>query len=130
MDVEHEGKIYKFPGKYRGAGKIGGRCSDLHKKVRLLLRSLFPSLIIMEEVSLPGINLTADFYIHSKRLMVEVNGEQHYRFIPFFHGTKIRFLEGQRNDREKEGWCEENGIKFVGLPFDETEKEWGERLKK
>lgn len=83
----------------------------------------------MEEVSLPGINLTADFYIPMERMVVEAHGEQHYKFIPFFHGTKLKFLQACRNDRVKEGWCEENEIKFVELPFDEGDEEWTIRIK-
>jgi hypothetical protein len=56
--------------------------STYHLRARELLNKLFPCETILEEVYLPGSNnLSVDFYIPFYRTCVEVQGEQHYKFI-------------------------------------------------
>ena len=58
--------------------------SEGHRKARELLTEMFPFEKVLEEVTLPGEQLYADFYIQSERLMVEVQGVQHTTFNSFF----------------------------------------------
>lgn len=103
--------------------------SSLHLKGRSLLRKLFPLDKILEEVPLPGSGgLTADFVIVSRRLVVETHGEQHYKFVPHFHGTESSFKASQIRDSQKENWCQLNNLKYIELPFYESESEWEARL--
>ena len=60
--------------------------------------------------------------------IIEVHGEQHYKFIPFFHGTMINFLSAKTNDNNKRQWCELNGIIEVELPFNESDNQWKSRI--
>lgn len=103
-------------------------CSRLHKKVRELLRQVFPFDVKCEEVTLPGIRLFADFVLPSRKLIVEVQGEQHYRFNPHFHGHKLNFWKSGDRDRTKSDWCEVNGFRLVALKYDEEEL-WANQLK-
>jgi len=96
--------------------------SSLHIKAREILHQLFPFDKILEEVSLPGTQLYADFYIHSKKLIIEVHGEQHYKFNPFFFKDKKSFALAQKRDRDKKSWAELNGITLVELPYNAQEK--------
>lgn len=105
-------------------------CSSLHDKARTLLYKLFPCDKILEEVPLPGTGLYADFYINSRKLMIEVNGEQHYKENGFFHKTSMSFYKGMYRDKNKLKWCELNNIVLVALRFDEDEHEWTDRIKK
>ena len=124
------GKIHKFPSQYHIYDPSKSRkYSILHTKARILLHQIFPTLIIIEEANLPGTNLTADFYIPLINTMIEVNGEQHYKYIPFFHGDKMKFLQYKKNDRIKEEWCTLNEIQLIILPYDEKEREWEKRLR-
>jgi len=107
-------------------------CSSLHLRARELLYKLFPLDKIYEELVLPGVNteinirpLMADFYIHSKRLMIEVQGEQHYIFNPFFYNNKMEFFRAKRLDDLKKEWCQINKIQLVELPYNKIEK-WEE----
>lgn len=107
--------------------------SKLHTQVRKLLHELFPLDIINEEVVLPGSKtkgqpLTADFYIHTRRLMIEVHGQQHYEYSPYFHKDRIDFAQGQHRDRLKRSWCENNNIRLVELPYNETKELWTQRI--
>ena len=111
--------------------------SKLHLRARHVLKVLFPYDIIYEEVFIPGIKtninnrpLFADFYIHAPRLMIEVQGEQHYKFIPFFHTNKLQYFRALKLDKLKYKWCELNEIELIALPYNESDEEWYNRIRK
>lgn len=111
-------------------GKITNR-SSYHLRARKLLTIFFPTLQILEEVPIPlrkSETLYLDFYLPLKKLCVEVHGEQHYKFIPFYHNNIMSFLKSQKRDKEKEEWCSINNIKHIILPYDENEEQWKERV--
>jgi len=112
-------------------GKISNR-SSLHLITRSIIAQNYPTLQILEEVPIPLKNretLYLDFYLPLKKTCIEVHGEQHYKFVPFYHSTILNFLKSQKRDREKEEWCELNNIKHVILRYDENEQTWNERIK-
>ncbi len=55
------------------------------------------------------------FIILILKIAVEFNGEQHYKFIPYFH-KDIETFEKQR-DRLKEEKCNQNNIKLICVPY-------------
>ena len=120
------GKIHVF-----NFNKICRECkspSGLHKSARALLRSSFPSSSIYEEVTLLGTGLIADFFISDLKIMVEVHGEQHYKFIKRFHKSVGGFVASQKRDRMKQEWCEINDVVYIELPFNKI-NEWPKILK-
>jgi hypothetical protein len=105
------------------------KCSEYHALARSLLKSMFPTEVIIEEVVLPGSgSLTADFYINSLKLLIEVHGEQHYSFCSFFHKTKKDFLAAKARDNKKREWCDNNNIKYIEFPYKENIDEWRSRI--
>ena len=111
-------------------GKIDNR-SSFHLKARGLITNTFPTLQILEEVPIilrRNTTLYLDFYLPLKKLCVEVHGEQHYKFVPFYHNNMLSFLKAQKRDKEKAEWCEINGTQQIILPHFENEEEWTERL--
>ena len=101
--------------------------SELHLRARMLLKEEYPTLQILEEVSMPlrkGVTLYMDFYLPLKKICVEVHGEQHYKFIPFYHTTKLNFLKAKKRDNDKREWCEQNDITYIELPFNENVEQW------
>lgn len=111
-------------------GKIDNR-SSLHLATRKLLSAHFPTLQLLEEVPIrirKNETLYLDFYIPIKKICVEVHGEQHYKFIPFYHTNVLNFLKSQKRDREKQEWCEINNIQYIVFKFDEDEQLWNERV--
>lgn len=105
--------------------------SDLHLRARQLINNEFPTLQILEEVSIPlrkGVTLYMDFYLPLKKICVEVHGEQHYKFVPFYHANMVSFVKAKKRDLEKKEWCEQNGIRHVVFPFDGTDDDWREIL--
>ena len=57
-------------------------------------------------------------------LAVEVHGQQHYEFTPFFHQTKADFLLAKAKDEDKIEWCELNNIDLSTLKYSETDEYW------
>jgi hypothetical protein len=105
--------------------------SDLHIRARGVLNRQYPTLQILEEVPVSvrkGETLYLDFYLPLKKICCEVHGEQHYKFVQFYHSNMMGFIKAQKRDREKEEWCEINGIKYIVFPFDKTDDEWKEIL--
>ncbi len=128
-----DGKTYKWNPYLHSGAKSS--CSRYHLQARNLLKELYPMDIIHEEVTLPGTknrvnskSMYADFYIHSYRLMIEVQGEQHYKFNAHFFTTKLDFRIAQTRDAIKQDWCELNGITLIALPYKETIDEWRTRI--
>jgi hypothetical protein len=110
--------------------------SKYHIRARNLLKEIFHSYRILEEVKLPGSTalnrksvLYLDFYIPSTKMAFEVHGEQHYEYCPFFHKSKADFLKAKARDEDKIEWCNINDIQIVILKFSESDHEWREHIK-
>jgi len=65
--------------------------------------------------------LKFDFYIKSHNLLIEYDGEQHYKPINLF-GGRSRFLELRKNDLIKNNWCLDNGITLLRIPYTSFDK--------
>lgn len=101
--------------------------SSFHLAARKTIIELFPTLQLLEEVPIPlrrSETLYLDFYLPLIKRAVEVHGEQHYKFIPFYHSNRITFLKAQKRDIEKQEWCEKNGITHIVLPHFENIDKW------
>jgi len=105
--------------------------SKLHLKARTILKDIFPTVQILEEVAAPITRtekLFFDFYINTVKLVVEVHGQQHYKFNTLFHSSAQDFANQRKRDRRKAEWCEYNNITYVELPYNEDEDQWRIRI--
>jgi len=105
--------------------------SQLHANVREFLHSAYPTVAFIEEVGIPvrrGQTLYLDFFSPLLNLAVEAHGEQHYKFVQHFHGSRMNWARHRRRDAEKKEWCENNNITIIELPFDETNEQWLNRI--
>jgi len=124
-----DGREYNFPKKHK-LKKEQKNSSKLHIRTRKLLKRIYPFDIILEEVFLPGSGgLRSDFYLPHRKMIVECHGQQHYNFIAHFHGNKLEFFNYINNDKKKVEWCEINNINIVELPYNESDREWEQRIK-
>lgn len=58
-----------------------------------------------------------DFYIPSKKIAIETNGVQHYKFTKPFHKKRSDFTKGQERDRRKIAYCLAKSIKLYCIPY-------------
>lgn len=90
--------------------------SKLQKEVGDFLQEKFPHSSILEEFTIPGSRFKIDFFIVDKKLIIEVDGEQHYK-NGFFHGQILEkgFARQVKRDIIKEEWAEINGLKTIRI---------------
>jgi hypothetical protein len=62
-------------------------------------------------------NLELDCFNEELRIAVEYNGQQHYKFIPYFHRTKDAFHNQKYRDNIKAQICKERGITLIEVPY-------------
>lgn len=105
--------------------------SSYHLLARDLLRRFYPSDRVLEEVFLPGLRtvMYADFVVPLRRLVIEVQGEQHYKFVPYLCRDRLAYLAALGRDVDKRRWCVLNELSLVELPFHESEHEWTQRIR-
>ena len=65
--------------------------------------------------------LTVDFYLPDLNLIIEMNGEQHYRYVEHFH-TKDWTLEDQQiRDDTLRAYCKTHRINLLEIKYDEID---------
>lgn len=105
--------------------------SKYHLRARSLLKEVYHSYRILEEVKLPGSTakhrrgvLYLDFYIPQIKKAFEVHGQQHYEYNSFFHKNMADFLLAKAKDEDKIEWCKLNGIDLIVLKYSESDTDW------
>ena len=111
--------------------------SFYHIRAREIIKDIFHGYTVLEEVKLPGsVNpakrsvLYLDFFISNVKIAIEVHGQQHFKYTPFFHKSKAGFLKAKARDRNKAEWCDINDINLIVLRFDESEEYWREKIER
>lgn len=95
--------------------------SKIQFKVKEFLRPYWEHHIVFEEFPVVGTRLTLDFYNANKKIAIEVQGAQHLKYVPFFHGqSRSNFLRQIRRDQRKLEFCELNDLRLVEI-FPEEE---------
>lgn len=105
--------------------------SSLHLRARELISQTFPTLQVLEEVTIPlrkSEYLYLDFYLPLIKTCIETHGEQHYKFIAHYHNSTLGFIKHKKRDRDKLEWCQINNIKYIELPFNENDNQWLNRI--
>lgn len=69
--------------------------------------------------------LRCDIFIESINVYIEVHGEQHYKFLEFFHKTKENFEKRKYLDKIKKKFMKKNGFYIeIDLRKQKTIEEW------
>lgn len=71
-----------------------------------------------KEFSFPNSNKRFDFFLPQFNIVIEYDGEQHYKTIDFFGGEQ-GLLNIQKRDKEKNDYCIKNNIKLIRIPYTE-----------
>lgn len=75
--------------------------------------------------------LPYDIEIVDKKLLIEIQGNQHLEYIEYFHGTIENFYYQQRKDSYKKRFAEHKGYKLIYIYYDEIKDgSFKDKLKK
>lgn len=96
--------------------------SKMELQCKYILENLFqkPFLKIRPNFlknDITGENLELDLYNDELKLAVEVNGQQHYKFTPFFQKSHEAFRNQQYRDYMKREKCKNYGIVLIEIPY-------------
>lgn len=62
-------------------------------------------------------NYRFDFFLPQQNLIIELDGRQHFEYIPYFHKNQQNFLKSQERDRRKNSYCLANKISLYRIPY-------------
>ncbi len=103
--------------------------SKFQRTVKTFLYPYWRYDAVFEEFRVLGTQLTLDFYNHTKKIAIEVQGAQHLQFVKHFHKTRANFVRQIRRDDKKMDFCELNKIKLLQIyPDDKLSEEYFEKL--
>lgn len=90
--------------------------SKLQYSVKSFLHEYWKNNVVFEEFPVAGTRLSLDFYNASKKIAIEVQGAQHRKYVPHFHGkNKVNYIDQVRRDKQKQEFCKINDIKLIEI---------------
>ena len=96
--------------KWRGKSR-----SKFQSSVKEFLHPYWKDDIVFEEFKIVGTRMTFDLYNANKKIAIEVQGAQHTKYVKFFHGSRLKYLQQLKRDDKKFRFCEINDIKLVEI---------------
>lgn len=93
--------------------------SELQRYTAQLIERLLNDVDVLENtrpdwlINDDGARLELDFYIPRFDVAIEVQGDQHYEFTPFFHGDTEGYRKQIERDKRKRAICESRGITLL-----------------
>jgi hypothetical protein len=64
--------------------------------------------------------LPFDFYLYDKNIVIEFDGIQHFKPVEIFGGKSVYDIQ-IKNDRIRDEWCSNNGIKLIRIKYNEVD---------
>lgn len=58
-----------------------------------------------------------DIVVHDKKIIVEYDGELHFKYVEFFHKSKENFRKSKKIDKIKEKLAKQNGWKVIRFSY-------------
>lgn len=105
--------LIKWDGKSRS--KVQFRAKQFFKK-------FWKTHIVYEEFPVFGSLMKVDFLNATKKIAVEINGDQHGEFNEFFHrGSKSVFHASLQRDAAKFRWLQKNGFELLEINENEVD---------
>lgn len=93
--------------------------SENEIKLRNVCKVIFPKeKIFFNDRKVLG-KYELDLYIPDRKLAIEYQGEQHYKFVKHFHKSKDKYKHQVTKDKIKRKLCVEKGIKLIEIRYDE-----------
>jgi len=115
-------RIERFNIKWDGKSR-----SKFQFEVKQFLKPFWKKYVCYEEMILVGTRYSLDIVNMSQRIAVEVHGDQHQKYTPFFHNnSRLQYADQIKRDLKKREWCEINNILLVEIYTSDLPmtKEW------
>lgn len=105
--------------------------SKLSDKIDKFLKESFPHYRVHREyhVDYQNNKLLFDFFLPELKILIEVQGQQHYTFNSFHFKSENEFKQQRYRDMLKTQWCSENNYKLLEIKYDIVDKLDAEKLK-
>lgn len=115
-------EVFKRLDKYRIDWEGKSR-SKFQFSVKDFLYNYWKYDICYEEMPCAGTRLSIDIVNMTRRIAVEVHGDQHVKYVKHFHRNRAQYAAQIRRDMDKLKWCNINKIQLVEIytstPFSE-----------
>lgn len=90
--------------------------SNIQFQTKQFLKEYWSNHVVFEEFPVVGTRLSIDFYNASQKIAIEVQGAQHRKYVPHFHGkNKVNYIDQLRRDKQKEDFCRLNKIQLIEI---------------
>tara|TARA_Y100000592_G_C5411908_1_gene288543 strand:+ start:373 stop:783 length:411 start_codon:yes stop_codon:yes gene_type:complete len=90
--------------------------SKFQFNVKKFLEPYWSRHVVFEEFPIVGTKMSLDFFNANKKVAIEVQGGQHTKYVPYFHGGhKVNYLSQLERDHKKLKFCEINDITLVEI---------------
>lgn len=98
--------------------------SKIEADVHHVIRELFPFETIVKEhyVNYQGERLFFDMYLKGMGVLIECQGEQHYKYNKHFHGSIENFRGQKKRDNLKVAYLQENPQLSLAYFYDKEDK--------
>ena len=94
--------------------------SNLQYRFKQFFYTYWKNHVVYEEFPVYGSMLKVDLLNATKKIAIEIQGNQHESFNKFFHNnSRLKYLESIKRDVKKEKWLEMNEFKFIELYEDD-----------
>lgn len=96
--------------------------SKVQFKTKQFLKKFWENQVVYEEFPVYGTKMKVDILNATKKIAVEVQGNQHVSFNKFFHNnSRLKYLQSIKRDAQKAEWLEKNGYTLVEIHEKEVE---------
>lgn len=88
----------------------------MQRSAKKFLRRYWEGFVVYEEFPVFGTKMRLDFFNGTRKIAIEVNGDQHREFTPYFHNdSRSQYWKQLKRDVRKLEWCELNGIRLIEI---------------
>ena len=95
--------------------------SQIQFKAKQFFKKYWVNHIVYEEFPVYGTRLKVDLMNMTRKIAIEVQGNQHNNYSKFFHGSRVAYWNSIRRDDIKANWVESNKFKFIELTTEDIE---------
>lgn len=97
--------------------------SKIQFEVKQFFKKYWLACVVYEEFPVFGSRMKVDIVNATRKIAVEVNGQQHGKFNKFFHNdSRAKYLDGIKRDFAKSKWLEKNGFRLIEIEYNEIDK--------